>query len=117
MNCAELATLVRLRLPALILILNNQALGMVRQWQTLFCGGRYAETLLDRTPDFVKLADAYGLRGYRAENEKTFVEALDLAMQDIASGMPVLIDVAIDEDEKVLPMVPGGKPIDEQILV
>jgi acetolactate synthase-1/2/3 large subunit len=117
MNCAELATLVRLRIPALVVILNNHALGMVRQWQTFFCEGRYAETLLDRLPDFVKLADAYGLRGYRAENEKTFVAALDLAMRDIASGMPALIDAAIDEDEKVLPMVPGGKPIDEQILV
>jgi acetolactate synthase-1/2/3 large subunit len=117
MNCGELATLSKYRIPALVVIVNNHVLGMVRQWQTLFYEGRYAETVLDRPPDFVKLADAYGLRGYRAENEKTFVEALDLAMKDMASGIPALIDAHINEDEKVLPMVPGGKPIDEQILV
>ena len=117
MNCAELATLVKYRIPALVVIVNNHVLGMVRQWQTLFYEGRYAETVLDRPPDFVKLADAYGLKGYRAETETAFVEALDLAMKDIASGMPALIDAHIGEDEKVLPMVPGGKPIDEQILV
>jgi acetolactate synthase-1/2/3 large subunit len=117
MNCGELATFISYRIPALVVILNNHALGMVRQWQNLFYEGRYAETLLDRPPDFVKLAGAYGLNGFRAENEKTFVEALDLAMADIASGIPALIDAHIAEDEKVLPMVPGGKPIDEQILV
>jgi acetolactate synthase-1/2/3 large subunit len=117
MNCGELATLVRHRIPALVVIINNHALGMVRQWQTLFCEGRHAETTMDRPPDFVKLAGAYGLGGYPAESEKTFAEALDLAMKDIGSGMPALIDARISEDEKVLPMVPGGKPLDEQILV
>jgi acetolactate synthase-1/2/3 large subunit len=117
MNCGELSTLVKYRIPALVIIINNGVLGMVRQGQTLFYEGRYAETVLDRPPDFVKLADAYGLKGYVAENEKTFVEALDLAMKDLGSGMPALIDARIDKDEKVLPMVPGGKPIDEQILV
>jgi acetolactate synthase-1/2/3 large subunit len=90
---------------------------MVRQWQKLFYEERYSETTLDRPPDFVKLADAYGLRGYLAENQKTFVSALDLAMKDIAAGLPALIDARINPDEKVLPMVPGGKPIDEQILI
>jgi acetolactate synthase-1/2/3 large subunit len=117
MNCGELATFRSYRIPALALILNNHGLGMVRQWQTLFYGGRYAESALDRPPDFVKLAEAYGLRGYRADTEKTFVEALDLAMKDIASGMPALIDAHIAGDEKVLPMVPGGRPLDEQILL
>jgi acetolactate synthase-1/2/3 large subunit len=117
MNCGELATLVAYKIPVLIVVLNNHVLGMVRQWQTLFYEERYAETVLDRPPDFVKLADAYGLKGYRAENEKTFLEALENAMKDIASGMPALIDAHINRDEKVLPMVPGGKPIDEQILV
>jgi acetolactate synthase-1/2/3 large subunit len=117
MNCSELATLGAYRIPALVVVLNNQALGMVRQWQTMFYEGRYSETVLDRPPDFVKLADAYGLKGYGAENEKTFVTALDLAMADIASGMPALIDARINKDEKALPMVPGGKPLDEQILV
>jgi acetolactate synthase-1/2/3 large subunit len=117
MNCAELATLSSYRIPVLVVIVNNHALGMVRQWQTLFYEGRHAETVLDRSPDFVKLAEAYGIRGYRAENEQTFVKALDLAMKAIASGMSALIDAHISEDEQVLPMVPGGKPLDEQILV
>jgi acetolactate synthase-1/2/3 large subunit len=90
---------------------------MVRQWQNLFYEERYSETTLDRPPDFVKLAEAYGLRGYRAENEKTFVEALDMAMKDIAEGSPALIDASINSDEKVLPMVPGGRPLSEQILI
>jgi acetolactate synthase-1/2/3 large subunit len=90
---------------------------MVRQWQNLFYEERYSETTLDRPPDFVTLAEAYGLRGYRAENENAFVGALSLAMKDIATGVPALIDAHINMDEKVLPMVPGGKPIDEQILI
>jgi acetolactate synthase-1/2/3 large subunit len=116
MNCGELATLSRYRLPILIVIINNSVLGMVRQWQTLFYGERYSETTQDRPPDFVKLASAYGVKGYLAENEKTFVEALDTAMKDLASGFSALIDARINADEKVLPMVPGGRPIDEQIL-
>ncbi|MFP3042511.1 biosynthetic-type acetolactate synthase large subunit [Treponema primitia] len=117
MNCGELATIGSYHIPILIVIINNTVLGMVRQWQTLFYEERYSETTLDRPPDFVKLADAYGLRGYRAENEKTFVEALDFAMKDLSSGCGALIDARINRDEKVLPMVPGGKPIDEQILI
>jgi acetolactate synthase-1/2/3 large subunit len=117
MNCGELATLTNYRIPILIVIINNRVLGMVRQWQNLFYEERYSETTLDRPPDFVKLADAYGLRGYPAENRKTFVEALDLAMKDIAAGLPALIDAHINSDEKVLPMVPGGRPIDEQIMI
>jgi acetolactate synthase-1/2/3 large subunit len=117
MNCTELATFTRYRIPALVVIINNHVLGMVRQWQTLFYEGRYSESVLDRPPDFVKLAEAYGLKGYRAETEKSFVEALDRAMEDIASGMTAVVDTHISEDEKALPMVPGGKPIDEQILV
>jgi acetolactate synthase-1/2/3 large subunit len=116
MNCGELATLIRYRIPILIVIINNSVLGMVRQWQTLFYEERYSETTPDRPPDFVKLAYAYGIKGYLAENEKTFVEALDTAMKDLASGFSALIDARINKDEKVLPMVPGGRPIDEQIL-
>jgi acetolactate synthase-1/2/3 large subunit len=116
MNCAEMATLVRYRIPVLIIIFNNRVLGMVRQWQYLFYEGRYSETVLDRPPDFVKLADAYGLSGYRAADEETFHAALDKAAADLAAGKPALIEALIDIDEKVLPMVPGGKPIHEQIL-
>jgi acetolactate synthase-1/2/3 large subunit len=116
MNCAEMATLVRYRIPVLIVIFNNHVLGMVRQWQYLFYDGRYSETVLDRPPDFVKLADAYGLSGYRAGDEETFRAALGKAAADLAGGKPALIEALIDMDEKVLPMVPGGKPIHEQIL-
>jgi acetolactate synthase-1/2/3 large subunit len=116
MNCAEMGTLAAYGIPLLILIFNNRTLGMVRQWQTLFYGERYAETTLDRPPDFVKLAEAYGLSGYRAADEAAFKEALARALADIAQGKAALIDALIDQDEKVLPMVPGGRAIDEQIL-
>lgn len=116
MNCAEMATLAAYRIPLLIVIFNNRALGMVRQWQRLFYEGRYSETTLDRPPDFVKLADAYGVSAYHAENEAAFFDALEKAASDIAAGRSALIEAVIDSDEKVLPMVPGGKPIHEQIL-
>ncbi|MDR2363516.1 MAG: biosynthetic-type acetolactate synthase large subunit [Spirochaetaceae bacterium] len=116
MNCAEMATVAAYGLPILILIFNNRTLGMVRQWQSLFYDERYAETTLDRSPDFVKLAGAYGLSGYRADDEDSFRTALDGAWKELARGRAALIDAHIDQNEKVLPMVPGGRPIDEQIL-
>jgi acetolactate synthase-1/2/3 large subunit len=116
MNCAELATAYNYHLPVLVVIMNNRVLGMVRQWQTLFYDERYAETTLLRPPDFVKLAGAYGLTGYRAENEGQFMEALDKALADIAGGKAAVIEALIDMDEQVLPMVPGGKAIDDMIL-
>lgn len=116
MNCAEMATLKSYGVPVLIVIFNNRALGMVRQWQRFFYEGRYSETDLNLTPDFVKLAQAYGLSGYRAEDEASFTAALDAAMQELTAGRAAVIDAVIDRDEPVLPMVPGGMPIDEQIL-
>lgn len=116
MNCAELATAYNYHLPVLVVIMNNRVLGMVRQWQTLFYDERYAETTLDRPPDFVKLAGAYGLTGYRAENEAQFTEVLDKALADIGGGKAAVIEAIIDMDEQVLPMVPGGKAIDDMIL-
>ncbi len=113
MNCNELATISHYNIPIVIVIMNNGVLGMVRQWQKLFYAERYSETTLDRPPDFVKLADAYGVRGYRAANEEEFKAALKAAL---AENKPAVIDCAIDHDEKVLPMVPGGKPLDEMIL-
>ncbi|MDR3304230.1 MAG: biosynthetic-type acetolactate synthase large subunit [Treponema sp.] len=117
MNCAELATLAAYHLPILVVVFSNGVLGMVRQWQTIFYEGRYAETNLDRPPDFVKLAEAYGVAGFRADTEAAFTTALDAAMQELARGNAAVIDAVIDKDERVLPMVPGGKPIDEQILI
>ncbi|QQO09092.1 biosynthetic-type acetolactate synthase large subunit [Breznakiella homolactica] len=116
MNCGELSTVNAYKIPVLVVVFNNGVLGMVRQWQTLFYEGRYAETTLDRPPDFVKLAEAYGLTGYSAHDKASFTAALENAMKDIAAGKTAVIDARIDRDEKVLPMVPGGKPIDEQIL-
>jgi acetolactate synthase-1/2/3 large subunit len=116
MNCGELATAKNYGVPLLIVICNNRVLGMVRQWQNLFYESRYAETTLDRPPDFVKLADAYGLPGYRAADEASFISALDRALKDIAGGSAAVLEAIIDQDEKVLPMVPGGRPIDEQIM-
>jgi acetolactate synthase-1/2/3 large subunit len=116
MNCAEMATLTTYKIPVLIIVFNNSTLGMVRQWQSFFYESRYSETDLPSQPDFVKLADAYGLPGYRAADRASFLEALDAAAADLAGGRAALIDARIDRDEKVLPMVPSGRPIDEQIL-
>jgi acetolactate synthase-1/2/3 large subunit len=117
MNCNELATLVRYRLPVLIIIFNNSALGMVRQWQKFFFEGRYSETSFDAGgPDFVKLSLAYGVPAFRADNENSFKDALRQSIAHNAAGLPALIEAVIDRDERVLPMVPGGRPVDEQIM-
>ncbi|MDR0785058.1 MAG: biosynthetic-type acetolactate synthase large subunit [Treponema sp.] len=116
MNCGEMGTLSAYGLPILIVVFNNRVLGMVRQWQTLFYEGRYSETTLDRPPDFVKLASAYSVAGFRAETEAEFLLALEKAGEELRGGKSALIEAVIDRNEKVLPMVPGGKPIHEQLL-
>jgi acetolactate synthase-1/2/3 large subunit len=116
MNCAELGTVSAYHLPVLVVVFSNEVLGMVRQWQTIFYGSRYSETDLDRPPDFVKLASAYNIAGFRADTEATFIAALEASMKELAASRAAVIDAHIDKDERVLPMVPGGKPIDEQIL-
>ncbi len=113
MNLNELATISHYKLPIIIIVANNGTLGMVRQWQKLFYDKRYSETTLDRPPDFVKLADAFAVRGFRATSEDEFAAAFDEAL---ASGEPALIDCYMDIDEMVFPMVPAGKPIDELLL-
>jgi acetolactate synthase-1/2/3 large subunit len=113
MNSVELATIANYNLPILIVLFNNGTLGMVRQWQTMFYEKRYCETTLDRPPDFLKLVDAYGIRGFRAREPGEFKDCLDAALSIRA---PALIECVIDIDEKVLPIVPAGKPIDELIL-
>lgn len=117
MDSAEMATLVKYALPVLIIIFNNRTLGMLRQWQNFFYKARYCETdLNDRCPDFVKLADAYGVNGFRVTDEASFLEALEKSASLLAIGKPALIEAVIDKDERVVPMVPGGKPVDEQIM-
>ncbi len=108
MNCNELATAEHYGLPVVTVIFNNGALGMVRQWQTLTCGGRHSQTTLDRGPDFVKLAEAYGLTGRRVTNAADFESALKAAL---TCGQATVIDCAINIDEMVRPMVGGGSDI------
>lgn len=105
MNCNELATESYYKLPIITFIYNNQVLGMVRQWQTLIYDGHYSQTTLDRAPDFVKLAQAYGLGGKRVCTVPELEEAVKEAL---ACGHGYVIDCAIEMDEMVRPMVPGG---------
>jgi len=113
MNCVELATAQRYRLPIVTVLFNNGALGMVRQWQTLTCEGRHSQTTLDRGPDFVKLAEAYGLTGRRVTNVADFESALRDAL---TCGHATVIECAINIDEMVRPMVGGGSDITDFIV-
>ena len=108
MNLNELATAVTYKIPVVIVLLNNGVLGMVRQWQTLFFGKRYSNTILSRKTDFVALAKAFGADGYKAETQVEFKKAFEAAL---ASGKVSVIDVTIDKDEMVLPMLPPGGAI------
>ncbi|MBR1558934.1 MAG: biosynthetic-type acetolactate synthase large subunit [Clostridia bacterium] len=110
MNLNELSTVAYYGLPIITVLFNNGALGMVRQWQTLTCGGRYSQTTLDRGPDFVKLAEAYGLTGTRVTNVRDFEAAL---RQALVHGHAAVIECAISIDEMVRPMVHGGGHITE----
>ncbi|MCQ2248337.1 MAG: biosynthetic-type acetolactate synthase large subunit [Treponema sp.] len=113
MNCNELATISHYNLPIVIVIFNNHALGNVRMWQRLFYGKRFSQTTLDFGPDWCKLADAYGIKGYKADNAKDFEKVFEKAFKAKA---PAIIDVEVDIDEMILPMVPGGKPIYDMIM-
>lgn len=113
MNLNELCTSVKYNLPVVTIIFNNQVLGMVRQWQTQFYGKRYSSTTLERATDYVALAEAFGAVGYRAT---TLEELQDALAKAFATGRPCVIDAVIDRDEKVLPMIPAGKTIDEIIM-
>lgn len=113
MNLNELATAVAYNTPVVIVILNNSVLGMVRQWQTLFFGKRYSNTMLDkRQTDFVKLAEAFGAIGERVDTLEGFRAAFEKAMKHDG---PYVIDTVIDKDEFVLPMLPPGGSIDDII--
>lgn len=112
MNNIEIATAVTNNLPLVMIIVNNNVLGMVRQWQDLFYDGRYSETTLNRKTDYVKLAEAHGAKAFRAETREEFDEALKVAVE---SKTPVLIDYMIDCDKKVFPMVAPGAPINQII--
>lgn len=110
MNLNELCTSVKYNLPIITVIFNNNVLGMVRQWQTLFYDKRYAETTLCRSTDYVKLAEAFGAKGYRAKNISEFKAAFKDALD---SNMPCVIDAVIDQDEFVWPMIAAGATVDD----
>lgn len=113
MNLNELATAVSQELPITIIVMNNDVLGMVRQWQTIFYDGHYSQTTLDRKTDFPALAKAFGALGYAAYTMEDLKKALDIA--DHSEGT-VLIDCHIGMDEKVLPMIPPGRSIKDMIV-
>jgi len=112
MNIQELATVVEYNLPVKIAILNNSFLGMVRQWQQMFYERRYSQTHMT-APDFVKLADAYGAVGLRAEKPE---EVEPVIREAINTPRPVIMDFRVEPEECVMPMVPAGKAMHEMVL-
>ena len=108
MNMNEIATAARNRVHIIEVIINNHVLGMVRQWQTLFYGKRYSQTILNDNVDYVKLSEAMGATAYRVNQKEEFAQIFKKAME--AEG-PVVIDCQIGCDEKVFPMVSPGAPI------
>jgi acetolactate synthase-1/2/3 large subunit len=115
MNSQELATVVQYQLPVKVVILNNGYLGMVRQWQEFFYGKRYASSCLKGTsPDFIKLAEAYGAVGLRANKPEEVVPILKKAF---SIPEPVIIDFVVDPEENVYPMVPAGEALNQMRLV
>jgi acetolactate synthase-1/2/3 large subunit len=113
MNIQEMSTAAQYRLPVKVFILNNQYMGMVRQWQELLHGGRYSESYTAALPDFVKLAEAFGAVGLRAERPAE----LDAAIEEmLAVDRAVILDVAVDQAENCFPMIPSGAAHNEMLL-
>ena len=110
MNLQELATASRYNIPIIQVVINNHVLGMVRQWQTLFYGKRYSQTVLNDKVDFIKVAEGLGCMAIRVTKKEEMAPALEKAM---AANAPVVIECVIDSDDKVFPMVPAGAPIVE----
>lgn len=109
MNCNELATVSRHRLPFITLLFNNSTLGMVRQWQGMFCEGRYSETDMGQEVNYMKLAEAYGLNGRRVTNIEELKSAISEAVTQTSA---TVIECVLSKDHQVFPMVPAGMPID-----
>ena len=113
MNMQELSTAVQHKLPIKVFILNNQYIGMVRQWQELLHGGRYSHSYTDSLPDFVKLAEAYGANGVRAQTP----DELDSKINEMLdTDLPVLFDCVVDKDENCYPMIPSGAAHNEMLF-
>jgi acetolactate synthase-1/2/3 large subunit len=113
MTMQELSTAVQYRLPIKIFILNNEYMGMVRQWQELLHGGRYSQSYSEALPDFVKLAEAYGAVGIRAQTPGELDNAI---MQMIETPGPVIFDCVVSKNENCYPMIPSGAAHNEMIL-
>ncbi len=113
MNIQELSTVAQYRLPVKIFILNNQYMGMVRQWQELLHGSRYSESYMESLPDFVKLAEAFGARGLRCHEPSKLDDTI---REMIALPHPVVVDVIVDQKENCFPMIPSGAAHNEMLL-
>jgi len=113
MNIQEMSTICQYRLPVKVFILNNQYMGMVRQWQELLHGGRYSESYTAALPDFVKLADAFGAVGRRVEKPE---EVDDAIREMIETPSAVILDVVVDQTENCFPMIPSGAAHNEMLL-
>jgi acetolactate synthase-1/2/3 large subunit len=113
MNMQEMSTAIQHRAPVKVFILNNEYMGMVRQWQEILHGGRYSHSYSEALPDFVKMAEAFGCVGLRAEKPSE----LDAKIQEmIAVKKPVLFDVRVDPAENCYPMIPSGAAHNEMLL-
>jgi len=112
MTLQELATAVQYCLPVKVCIINNQYLGMVRQWQELFWQCHYSQTCMEAQPDFVKLAEAYGAEGYRATKPDELEEVLRTAF---ASPAPAVIDIRVKREANVYPMIPAGGTVHDMM--
>ncbi len=115
MNIQELATAVEYKLPVIVAILNNRFLGMVKQWQEFFYDKRYSFTVLGKKPDFVKIAEAYGGVGFRAEKPSDVDKVIKKALK--VKDKPIFLDFVVDPQEDVYPMVPAGQPLNKMLLV
>jgi len=113
MNMQEMGTAVQFRLPVKQFILNNERLGMVRQWQELLHGERYSHSWSEALPDFVKLAEAFGCKGIRCDNPDDLDEAIK---EMLAYDGPVIFDCLVEKHENCFPMIPSGKPHNEMLL-
>jgi acetolactate synthase-1/2/3 large subunit len=113
MMTQEMSTAIQFRLPLKVFILNNEYMGMVRQWQDLLHGGRYSQSYSEALPDFVKLAEAYGAKGIRVSDPADLDEAI---LEMINSPVPVIFDCLVDKKENCYPMIPSGAAHNEMIL-
>ena len=113
MNLNEACTAVSQGLPIITIIMNNRVLGMVYQWQTAFYGGRYSVTVTERKTDFVKVAEGFGCKGFRASTPEEFEAAFEAVLKEKG---PSWIECTIATEERVLPMIPGGGTIEDMII-